>query len=207
MEDMKPFRSDIVILLVANPVDILTHFAQEYSGLPNDQVIGSGTFLDSARLRGILHEKSGVAASAIHGYVLGEHGDSQVVAWSSVSIGGVPLEGVFKPGEEEIDRDAIAKDTKEKATRIIEFKGATAYGIGSVTSSICKSILFDSHTIRPISCYQHDLKCCLSMPVVLGRKGVMRHMPLHLNEQESQAVRDSAKSLLEIIQEMEKSSN
>jgi hypothetical protein len=80
IEDMKPFREDTIILLVTNPVDILTYFAQKFSGLPKEQVIGSGTFLDSARLRGILSKKCGVAASSIDAYVLGEHGDSQMVS-------------------------------------------------------------------------------------------------------------------------------
>ena len=80
IEDMKPFRDDTIILLVSNPVDILTYFAQKFSGLPKNQVFGSGTFLDSARLRGILAEKCGVAASSIDAYVLGEHGDSQMVS-------------------------------------------------------------------------------------------------------------------------------
>lgn len=83
IEDMKPFRDDTIILLVSNPVDILTYFAQKFSGLPKNQVFGSGTFLDSARLRGILAEKCGVAASSIDAYVLGEHGDSQMVSSNS----------------------------------------------------------------------------------------------------------------------------
>lgn len=204
MEEMKPFREDIVILLVVNPVDILTYFAQKFSGLPRGQVIGSGTFLDSARLGGILANKSGIAASSIDAYVLGEHGDSQMVAWSCVSIGGVPLDKVVQKGE--IDRDAIAKDTKQKAAAIMESKGATAFGIGGVAASICKSVLFDERNIRPISHYQEELKCCLSMLVVLGRKGVVRQISIPLNEEESQAVKKSAKSLVEIIKDAEKNS-
>ena len=204
MEELKPFREDTVILVVVNPVDILTYFAQKFSGLPRGQVIGSGTFLDSARLGGILANKSGIAASSIDAYVLGEHGDSQMVAWSCVSIGGVPLDKVVQKGE--IDRDAIAKDTKQKAAAIMESKGATAFGIGGVAASICKSVLFDERNVRPISHYQEDLKCCLSMPVALGRKGVVRQIPIPLSEEESQAVKKSAKSLVEIIKDAEKNS-
>lgn len=89
MDDMKPFRDDTVLLIVANPVDILTYFAQKFSGLPHDQVIGSGTFLDSARLRGILAEKAGIAASSIDAYVLGEHGETQMVGHLIFNYGGV----------------------------------------------------------------------------------------------------------------------
>lgn len=126
IENMKPFKQDTVLLLVANPVDVLTYFAQQLAGLPREQGIGSGTFLDSARLRGILSDKAEVAASSIDAYVLGEHGDSQFVAWSSVTIGGIPITRVVP--ESKIDYDAIARDTKQKAAVIMESKGATNYG-------------------------------------------------------------------------------
>ncbi|THY10102.1 L-lactate dehydrogenase [Aureobasidium pullulans] len=202
IEDMKPFRDDTIILLVSNPVDILTYFAQKFSGLPKNQVFGSGTFLDSARLRGILAEKCGVAASSIDAYVLGEHGDSQMVAWSHASVGGVPLELALPDAS--IDKEAIAEDTKKKAAAIMESKGATAFGIGGVAASICKSILFDQCNIRPISHYQKDMDVCISMPVVLGRKGIVRQIPMKLNDGEKKEVQQSAKSLREIIEDVEK---
>ncbi|EON66139.1 hypothetical protein W97_05382 [Coniosporium apollinis CBS 100218] len=204
IEDMKPFAKDTVLLLVANPVDVLTYFAQKFAGLPREQVIGSGTFLDSARLRGMLAEKADVAASSIDAYVLGEHGESQFVAWSSVSIGGVPIEQAVS--DLQIDRAATAEDTKNKATAIMESKGATAFGIGGVAASICKSILFDQKNIRPISHYREDLQCCLSFPVVLGRKGVVRTVPMPLSEEEDKALKKSGESLREIIVDAEKSS-
>jgi len=202
IDDMKPFRDDTILLIVANPVDVLTYFAQKFSGLPKGQVFGSGTFLDSARLRGILAERTGVAASSIDAYVLGEHGDSQMVAWSTATIGGVPLAGVVD--ESQIDREKIADETKSKAAAIMEAKGATAYGIGGVAASICKSILFDQRNILPVSHYQEDLGVCLSMPAVLGRKGIVRTIPMPLNDKEKEAVKKSAESLKEVIQEAEK---
>lgn len=204
IKDMKPFREDTVLLLVANPVDILTHFAQKYAGLPKSQVIGSGTFLDSVRLRGILALKAGVAASSIDAYVLGEHGESQFVAWSKVSIGGISLEEFNEL--QNLDQKAVAEDTKNKATAIMKSKGSTAYGIGGVASSICKSILFDERNICPISHYQDDLECCLSKPVVLGRKGVERTVPMPLQKEENDELKKSAKTLLDIIKDAEKNS-
>jgi L-lactate dehydrogenase len=208
--DMKPFREDTVVLLVANPVDVLTYFAQQYSGLPKSQVIGSGTFLDSARLRGILASKAEVAASSIDAYVLGEHGESQFVAWSLASIGGVPLSSALSSSSSSsssssnqgkaIDKNAIAEETKNKATNIIENKGATNYGIGGVAASICKSILFDEKIVRPVSHYQDGLDVCLSMPVVLGRKGVVRSVPMPLNDEEKGLLEKSAKALKEVIE-------
>jgi L-lactate dehydrogenase len=195
---MKPFRQDTVLLLVANPVDVLTYFAQQYSSLPKSQVIGSGTFLDSARLRGILANKAQVAASSIDAYVLGEHGESQFVAWSLASIGGVPLAQAIPQGTS-IDREAIAEETKNKASAIIENKGATNYGIGGVAASICKSILFDQRNIRPVSFYQDDWGVCLSVPAVLGRKGVVRSVGLPLSGEEKMKLQQSAETLKEVL--------
>jgi L-lactate dehydrogenase len=198
ISDMKPFRKDTVLLLVANPVDVLTYYAQAYSSLPRNQVIGSGTFLDSARLRGILASKAEVAASSIDAYVLGEHGESQFVAWSLASIGGVPLSSQSQ--NLSIEESAIAEETKNKATSIIKNKGATNYGIGGVAASICKSILFDEKIVRPVSCWQENLGVCLSMPVVLGRKGVVRALEMPLSGEERGMLEESARTLREVIE-------
>ncbi|KIW71764.1 L-lactate dehydrogenase [Phialophora macrospora] len=201
-DDMKPFREDTVILLVANPVDILTYFCQKFSGLPQGQIIGSGTFLDSARLRGILAAKLGVDAGSVDAYVLGEHGESQMVAWSCVTIGAVPLDQCLLPGTA-IDRKAVATETKDKAAKIIEAKGATAYGIGALSAAICKSILFDQRNVRPISHWVDDLGCCLSLPVVLGRRGIVRSLKIPINQEEESLLLKSADVLRKLIQEAE----
>ncbi|KAG9225384.1 hypothetical protein CCMSSC00406_0006229 [Pleurotus cornucopiae] len=222
INDMKPFREDAVILIVANPVDVLTYFARKFSGLPEGQVLGSGTFLDSARLRGILAEKLDVDAGSVDGYVLGEHGETQMVgnirsscarprindasakvAWSCVTIGAVPLEQCLLPNTV-LDRKAIAKETREKAGKIIQAKGATAYGIGALTGSICKSILFDQRNVRPISHWIEEMECCLSLPVVLGRKGVLRTLRMPLNEEEQASLAESASALRGFISDAEK---
>jgi L-lactate dehydrogenase len=196
---MKPLRSDTILLLVSNPVDALTHFAQKYADLPKTQVIGSGTFLDSARLRGILANKAQVAASSIDAYVLGEHGESQFVAWSHASIGGVPLADALG-GDVQIDKNAIAEETKNKATNIIENKGVTNYGIGAVAASICKSVLFDQRNIRPVSHWQEELGVCLSLPAVIGREGVVRTVKMVLSKEEEKKLEDSAKVLRDMIE-------
>ncbi|OAP54482.1 L-lactate dehydrogenase [Fonsecaea erecta] len=200
--DMKPFREDTVILLVANPVDVLTYFCQKYSGLPKGQIIGSGTFLDSARLRGILAAKLGVDAGSVDAYVLGEHGESQMVAWSCVTVGAVPLDQCLLPGAS-IDRKAVALETKDKAAKIIEAKGATAYGIGALSAAICKSILFDQRNVRPISHWVAEYGCCLSLPVVLGRRGIIRSLSIPLNQEERGLLHKSADTLKKFIQEAE----
>ena len=201
VEGCKPFREDAILLIVANPVDVLTHFAQRLADLPRNQVFGSGTFLDSARLRGILASRSGVAASSIDAYVLGEHGETQLVAWSHASIGGVPLDQIV--GNERIDTASIAEETRTKAAEIINAKGTTAFGIGGVAASLCKSMLFDQRNIRPISHWQEDLGVCLSMPAVIGREGVVRSIPISIDEGERKKLEDSAANLRDVIEEAE----
>lgn len=194
---MKPLKESAILLLIANPVDVLTYFALEYSGLPKQQVIGSGTFLDSARLRGALAAKAGVAASSIDAYVLGEHGESQVVAWSCANVSGVPLSQF--PTTKDLDRIAMAAETKDKAAAIINSKGSTEFGIASVTASICKSILFNHRNVRPVSHYQDDLGICISKPAVLSRNGIAGTVELPLNEEENAALKESAEEIKRII--------
>jgi len=232
IKDMKPFNKNAILLLIANPVDILSYFALQYSGLPATQVIGSGTFLDSARLRGALSVKAGVAASSIDAFVIGEHGESQVVsssipvslvsesdpptfkakradsnttskvAWSSASIAGIPLHQY--PATKSLDRSAIATETRQKASALIESKGSTEFGIGSVTTSICKSILFDQRNVRPVSVYDEESRVYLSKPVVLGRQGIEEVLELPLDDGEKKALRASAESLRWVTEEAEK---
>lgn len=199
---MKPFREDAIVLVVANPVDVLTFFAQKMAGLPKEQVFGSGTVLDSARLRGILARRYEVAASSISAYVLGEHGDSQVVAWSQVSIGGIPISQTLlkEPGTDAITEE-VAQETKKKASEIIESKGSTAFGIGGVVASICKSILYDGRNVLSVSHYQTDLGVCLSTPVVVGRKGLSSWMAMPLDHGELAALKESSASLKKVIEE------
>ncbi|KAI9808102.1 MAG: hypothetical protein M1825_004559 [Sarcosagium campestre] len=175
---MKPIRPDAILLLVANPVDILTYFAQKLSGLPPAQVLGSGTFLDSTRLRGMLASKARVA-------------------WTSATIGCTPLSVVLPLAADE--RSAIATAAKDKALDIIRVKGFTSYGVAAVVSSICESILFDQRQVRPLSHWQEDLQCCLSLPAVLGRNGITATIPLPLSEEEVKLLQTSATAMKDVI--------
>ncbi|KAF2111348.1 l-lactate dehydrogenase-like protein [Lophiotrema nucula] len=197
---MSPINPHAVLLLVANPVDILTYFARELSGLPESQVIGTGTSLDSARLRGKLSEKTEVSASSIDAYVLGEHGDSQFIAWSSIAIGTTPLRLALPESTTEEFRKEVADHTRGAAAAIIASKGCTAYGVANIAASICKYIMYDQRTIRPLSFYQPELGCCLSMPAVIGRKGIVRPMPIVLNSPEQEELEKCAAGLRAIIE-------
>ncbi|PVH97169.1 l-lactate dehydrogenase-like protein [Periconia macrospinosa] len=204
-DPMQPIASTAVVLMVANPVDILTYFARKLSGLPESQVLGTGTSLDSARLRGELARRAVVAASSIDAYVLGEHGEGQFIAWSSASIGTAPLHHALP--KDSLTADAkrdIASHTRGAAGAIIKAKGCTNYGIGSVAASLCKYILFDSHTVRPLSFYQPDLDVCLSMPAVIGRKGIIRPIHVELDQGEKEALERCARDLRDVIEKAEK---
>lgn len=170
INDMKPCRKDTVLLVVANPVDALTFFTQKFSDLPKEQDFGSGTVSDSARLRGSLAHECGTAASSINAYILGEHGESQVIAWSYVSVGGIPR-GQLTTSEGDachIDRGAVAEGAKQKASAIIEKKGSTAFGIAAVVISVCKSILYDIRVVLIISHFQEESGICLSTRLCWG---------------------------------------
>lgn len=193
VNEARPFKSDTILLIAANPVDLLTSIAQELSGLPKCQVMGTGTSLDSVRLRGLLAEKAGVTISSVDAYIIGVHGDSQVVAWSNVTIGGLPIEEwSFKST---IDRNDIANECKHKSQIIIRAKGGTPFGIGSIISSICCSILLDKSEVWSVSHYQPVYGCCFSLPVALGRGGVIKSADIHLDSGEEGDVNQAVRAL------------
>ncbi|KAF0454272.1 lactate dehydrogenase B [Gigaspora margarita] len=196
IRSMKPFNPNIILLLVANPVDVLTRIAQKLSGLPEKQVFGSGTFLDSARLRLKLSSELGISENAVHGYVLGEHGDSQIIAWSSAHVGGKPL--LDFPEIQKLDKEAVAKEIANKAYKIIELKGATYFGIAGCVSMLVQCIVLNQRHIRPLSVYIKEYNCVFSMPVVLGSNGVERVVDVSLSEEEKNNLKRSASALKSI---------
>lgn len=211
---MKPFRPDAILLVVATPVDLLTSIAQRLSGLPPSQVLGSGTFLDSVRLRGLVADRAGasipvlvfpgnqakqapifqVAVDSIHLNVLGVHGESQVAAWSAATIGGSPIDYVLKP-ESAVRHAELEQECKDRPRSVIRAKGATPYGIGSAAASICASILLNECSVRPVSHLQPDYGCCFSLPATIGRAGIVSTIRPHLNREEEAAIASSAKEL------------
>jgi L-lactate dehydrogenase len=182
IHSMKPIKSSSIIIMVTNPVDILTRYVQEISGLPRTRVFGSGTLLDSNRLRGLLGEKLSINPASIQAYVLGEHGDNQFVVWSSAQIGGVSLSSFFK----QQDQEELAEKAKYKAYDIISRKGCTAFGVASSLVTYVENIVGDLKLVCPLSCFIDDLGVCLSMPVVLGAQGIERILRPALNKQEQE---------------------
>ncbi|KAL6902757.1 L-lactate/malate dehydrogenase [Trichoderma evansii] len=204
VDGMTPLKSDAVLLVVSNPVDLLTSLALQLSQLPPSQVIGSGTYLDSMRIRGMLADRIGVAAKSIDLFVLGVQGESQVTAWSAATIGGIPInESLSK--EVAINRSDLSNECKHRSQSIVRAKGATPFGIGSIVSSICSSIILDKGTVHPISHFQTSFGCCFSLPVVLGRKGVQQKVQMPLNFDEDAQITDSATALKKMIDQVNNS--
>lgn len=195
-----------ILLIVSNPVDILTYVACKLSNMPEDRVIGSGTVLDSARLKYKLGEHLDVDSKSVHAFIIGEHGDSEIAAWSSANVSGVPLNdfcelrGHFQH-EESMER--IAAEVKNCAYEIISKKRATYYGIAMSVRRICESIVRNERSILPISRMIHGEYgiegIALSMPAVLGEDGVQTRVPIALNEEEQEKLRQSADTLASVI--------
>ena len=193
IEQIKPLQTHAIIIIVSNPLDQLTLLAQKISGLPRNQVFGTGTFLDSQRLREFIAQKINVSEKSIHAYVLGEHGDTQFPAWSSATIAGEPLLNFMRCSEK--DLDTIAQAAKDKAYEIISCKGATFYGVAACVAAICRTILLDEKRVIPLSCYVEKFGVCLSMPVVLGARGIEQIVDIPLNAKEQGQLLISAQSI------------
>jgi L-lactate dehydrogenase len=198
-----------VLLMTTNPVDILAQLAQEVSGLPVARVISSGTVLDSARLRSMLGRRLGVEARSVHAYVVGEHGDSEVAAWSAARVAGVPL-GEFCEGAgmECPDFGELLARVRRAAPDIIERKGHTSYAIASCVARICEAVLRDEHTILPVSTLttgQYGIEgVYLSLPCVIGRAGVERVVEIPLDETERAGLVASAGVLRRTLESLRK---
>lgn len=187
-----------IFLLVTNPVDVTTYAALKISGLPRSQVFGSGTVLDSSRLRFLVAEHCGVAVRNVHAYICGEHGDSEIPMWSSAAIGGVPLlEWQHQLGGlDESVRDAIADQVVNAAYEVIAGKGATNHAIGLASTEIIEGILRDEHRVLPVSslldnwCGISDV--AMSVPTIVDRRGAGQVLELPMTDGELGAMHDSA---------------
>lgn len=194
-----------ILLVVANPVDILTLAALKMSGLPENRVIGSGTVLDTARLKTELGEHLSVDSRSVHAFIIGEHGDSELVAWGSANISGIPLNdfcemrGHFHHKEE---MEKIAENVKNSAYEIIAKKHATYYGIAMSVVRICRAIIMNEKSILSISSMMHGEYgiegISLSMPAILGASGVETKAPIILTEKETEKLQAAAAALKEV---------
>ena len=192
------YAPDSILLIVSNPVDIMPQVVTKISNLPSRRVIGSGTILDTARFRTLLAEHLNIAPHSVHAYVLGEHGDSEVLAWSSGKVGGVPLEEfatqIGRPITDE-DKTKIDDGVRNAAYRIIEGKGATYYGIGAGIARIASAIGNDEGAVLTISNAEGFGGVSLSLPRVLKAKGIEATIQPMLSTAETDALKKSAEAL------------
>ena len=208
------YAPDTILLVVSNPVDILTHLAAHFAlpfGVPASRVIGSGTTLDTARFRSLLGRRFGVDPHHVHAYVIGEHGDSEVLTWSLAAIAGVRLaEFAQMRGKERLssaERDEIDGQVRRAAYHIIAGKGATYYGIGSAVARIVDVLLHDQRAILTICSRMEGLPGCegitLSLPQLVGGQGAMGAILLPLDETEHDALLRSAGVLRDAVESLE----
>ena len=192
-----------ILLVVSNPVDVLTYAAWKLSGLPKSRVFGSGTVLDTGRFRYLLARHLGIDARSLHAYIIGEHGDSEVPFWSQATVCGTPLYYDGMPADERQTMDAIFQQTKDAAYEIIRRKGYTNYAVGLAVTRIVYSLIRDQNRVLTVSCIIDELfgveDVCLSVPAVVGRSGVTRRVRLTLSPQEENLMRQSAQTLRGVI--------
>ncbi len=204
LDDVLAHTRDAIIVMVANPVDVLTYDSIRHSGLPATQVLGSGTVLDSARFRYLLSDHCGVDPRNVHAYILGEHGDTEVAAWSMTHLAGVPIDRYCmqcdrcRHGEHRAD---MVEEVRQSAYHIIEAKGATCYGIGLALLRIVGAILRDENSVLTVSTLVNDYgpieDVCLSIPCVLNRRGIVKQLKVELAAEETSALEESARTLRE----------
>jgi L-lactate dehydrogenase len=200
---------DAILLLVTNPVDVVTYAALRYSGLPPNRVFGSGTVLDSSRLRLLIAQHCGVAVQNVHAYVAGEHGDSELPLWSSASIGSVPLLRWNVPGRPALDAAARAEIVRRvvgAAEEIIRGKGATNYAVGLAATRIIEAVLYDERQVLPVSSLLDGFAgisdVCLSVPSVIDRAGVEVVLPVPLSDEEAAGLRRSAAAVRDVVRKL-----
>ena len=198
-----------ILLIVSNPVDILTYIALKESGYPANRVIGSGTVLDTGRFKYELGEHLGVDSRSVHAFIIGEHGDSELAAWSEARVGGMPINDFCELRghyDHEASMEKIFNSVKNSAYEIIAKKNATYYGIAMSVKRICEAIVRDEKSILPVSGMIHGMygveDVVLSMPAIVGKNGIERQVPISLDEDEQKQLQKSAQILKEMAEQV-----
>lgn len=205
-----------IFLIISNPVDIISHYVYKLSGLPKNQVIGTGTALDSSRLKNYIGDLINVDPRSIHAYSMGEHGDSQMVPWSCVTVGGKPFYDVLRDNEKEIgnvDLDELVSKTAKEGFEILNRKGTTYYGIATTATGVVKAILHNENRIIPVSTLlegeygETDVYC--GVPVVLNREGAADVLEIHMTpgetarfKESTAVIREYTKKIMEFDEQM-----
>jgi L-lactate dehydrogenase len=206
---IKKYNSTGILLVATNPVDLMTYATLKLSGFPSNRVIGSGTTLDTSRLRYLLGEHLRIDARNIHAYIIGEHGDSEVPAWSLASVAGARLKDYSAVLGQELDDEflnSMFEQVKNAAYKIIELKGRTYYAIGLGLTRIVESIIRDENAILTVSSMLRDYygvdDICLSVPTIVNRNGVREALKLPLTDEEIMKLQSSASTLKNIVKSL-----
>lgn len=209
ISDIKPINMEGILLIVSNPVDILTHVAYLESGLPRSRVFGSGTVLDTARLKYLISKHLDIDARNVHAVIIGEHGDSELVTWSIANISGVPLNEFCELRGHYNHEEAMKKlyeSVRDSAYEIIKRKGATYYGVAISVAHIASCIINNTHTMLPLSSElegEYGIKgIALSVPSIVGREGIEKVLEIHLSKKEHEQLENSAKIIKDIVDKL-----
>ncbi len=210
VKELVKVKAEGILLIVANPVDVLTHVALKVSGFPRERVFGSGTVLDTARLKYLLSDKLQIDTRNVHAVIMGEHGDSEFPAWSFANVSGMPLEDFAElRGYQDYEslKNEIQEEVKNSAYEIIAKKGATYYGIALSVARIAECIVKNEHSMLPVSVElngEYSLSgLALSIPAIISAKGVEQILELPLSAKEKRELRSSSDTLKEIIKTLE----
>ena len=208
MPQIAKYAPDAIYVVVSNPVDVLTYTILKCTDLTPYQVIGSGTALDTSRLRSSIADHVGLSPNSVHAYVFGEHGDSSFIPWSLTNIAGIPMEEYCADqNHADIDEDEIIEEVRKAGGEVIKRKGATFYAIAMTVNKICDSILRDTNNIMTVSSLVPDRygisDVCLSLPCVIGSNGIGREVFPKLTEEEEEKLRESARALRSVIDQLE----
>jgi len=209
LDAIQPHYRGAVVIVVSNPVDILTHVAMRRLPAPRTKIIGAGTALDSSRFRYLLGREFGIDPRSIHAYVVGEHGDSSVPVWSMANLGQIPVTRYSPPGGSPLDaaaRDRIHRAVVTAGKEVIGRKGATFYAVSLSVARIVEAVLDDEKSLITVSTYVERLgdvsDVCLSLPAVLGREGIREVLPIALDDTERRQLAESARTLREMLREL-----
>jgi L-lactate dehydrogenase len=198
-------KKNAYLVVVSNPVDVLTYLAVQRAGLPWQRVIGLGTQLDTARFRSYLARRFQVPATQVQALILGEHGDSMVPIWSSATVAGLPLEQW--PGFGPVVQREVFEETKTAGAQLIKLKGGSGFGVGLSIREVVHSLALDSRRVLPVSTLQQGLygvrDVCLSVPTVVGCGGARQQIELPLTQKERLGIQQSARVLRETIDQVE----
>ena len=208
MPQIARYAPDAVYVVVSNPVDIITYTILQCTDLLPNQVIGSGTALDTSRLRSSIADHVGLSPNSIHAYVFGEHGDTSMIPWSITNVAGVPMEQYCNEQKRsEIDKEKIITEVRRAGAEVIKRKGATFYAVAMSVNKICDNILRDSNSIMTVSTvidgrYGIEYDACFSLPYVIGGHGIERAVLPNLTDEEIEKLRTSAKALRTVLDQL-----